>query len=1107
MEVSRSSHHKVGLLPPNFNMTRKYFDHKYEHKQQQGLFSSFRLFMASLQKGMTDLTIQSEVLRNYFFEVSFPNVKHRFRILIKGCNIFNFHAMVVMSQLFTDSSKMQMKVSAAFLLIGLFLYFMTLTSYKNKYRSFCYNIILIVLLLFLILHENYGVISGPTPLCQMVVIVYNTFLLNVDVTLFVSCLLTAQVCRLGVGEKSVVREDGSAVDFEKYIHTGATIMFLKINQTDVDKTVTSNSKMNIANYILMFLLNFVGIFLHSINRFRQLSAFKQLGQNVQIRAKISAKKEEAMVWIAAIMPSCIIPDYMKFMREMKYDHSREGSKILSVFNQSYNDVSILFADIVGFTNMSSNKVATQIVMLLNSLFNSFDAYCTKCGCEKLGTLGDCYYCVAGCPIPRRDHANCCVRMGLGMCVIIQDFNKEHNERVNMRVGIHTGRVNAAVIGKCRFRYDVYSYAVIIANEMESSGMPGRVHISESTFHLVQHYYPVEPGEDLEIKVEKQFGIHGSVMTIERMKTYFVIASNVEGAEFQANDKVKAELKVIADVNALDSGSQSSGSDESESEEDEDVALVRAMKVDPEHQADLFIKPPLHPVTQSFVSESVERDYRNLLLTRGALTFESARLAPTLDGISSSLTLLIMTIVVAACFPDWDYSSDDEIFRYVHERKLQLMSMVLKISLPITANILSLILVIPLIMECIWPDSTPRFLRTYLMRNIRQFLYGMLPFVVILCKQWCFSDPQKIYRQSNILSLFTIHSILHTLLFTSGSSWVNIGTVFLRAFIAIDLFTYNNLCQIIGYNGTIHTRFEYNTSKCGFYRGDRQADLHIDENILYNVFGIICTAFIVCSMALHNDQNLRLSFFATLEADRRRRQAEEASHQTQELLYNIVPEFVMLQLRERGVSLANASYAIAVDNSGVAFASISNFFSSYYREDFKGGESALALLNKIISTFDETTMKNEYKDVDKVKTINDCYMVASGLNVQEVQKNFDVNDHLHSLLDFCIELIEIIDEFNLTWVIGDDKFKLKIGYNTGPITAGIIGTTKPLFDIWGDTVNVASRMYSTGAPGMIQVPVYVRKQLRKRYDFKKRGEIFVKGKGMMQTFTYFRRRYA
>ena len=132
--------------------------------------------------------------------------------------------------------------------------------------------------------------------------------------------------------------------------------------------------------------------------------------------------------------------------------SRRGAKLSSGVNDQLRtifrpfnmhrmeNVSILFADIVGFTQMSSNKTAEQLVGLLNDLFGRFDVLCGQHGCEKISTLGDCYYCVAGCPEPRKDHAGCCVDMGLSMIEAIGRFDEERGENVSMRVGVHTGTV-------------------------------------------------------------------------------------------------------------------------------------------------------------------------------------------------------------------------------------------------------------------------------------------------------------------------------------------------------------------------------------------------------------------------------------------------------------------------------------------------------------------------------------------------------------------------------------------------------------------------------------------------------------------------------------------
>lgn len=165
-----------------------------------------------------------------------------------------------------------------------------------------------------------------------------------------------------------------------------------------------------------------------------------------------------------------------------------------LFIYPVSEISILFADIVGFTRMSSNKTAEELVRLLNDLYGRFDRLCEQAGCEKISTLGDCYYCVSGCLNGREDHAKCCVEMGLLMVKEIEIFNKDHNVDVNMRVGVHTGTALCGFIGGKRFRFDVWSSDVTLANKMESSGRPGWVHISEDTFKKLDGKFNTEPGE-------------------------------------------------------------------------------------------------------------------------------------------------------------------------------------------------------------------------------------------------------------------------------------------------------------------------------------------------------------------------------------------------------------------------------------------------------------------------------------------------------------------------------------------------------------------------------------------------------------------------------------
>lgn len=175
-----------------------------------------------------------------------------------------------------------------------------------------------------------------------------------------------------------------------------------------------------------------------------------------------------------------------------------GQIIFRPFNMKRMEpVSILFADIVGFTKMSANKTAPALVGLLNDLFGRFDRLCELTGCEKISTLGDCYYCVAGCPEPSADHAYCCVEMGLGMIQAIEQFCQETRETVSMRVGVHTGTVLCGILGMKRFKFDVWSNDVNLANLMEQLGVAGKVHLSEATAQFLGDQYQREDGRVLE----------------------------------------------------------------------------------------------------------------------------------------------------------------------------------------------------------------------------------------------------------------------------------------------------------------------------------------------------------------------------------------------------------------------------------------------------------------------------------------------------------------------------------------------------------------------------------------------------------------------------------
>ena len=158
---------------------------------------------------------------------------------------------------------------------------------------------------------------------------------------------------------------------------------------------------------------------------------------------------------------------------------------------SHSNVSVLFADLVGFTKMSQGMTARQLVEVLHALFSEFDQLVGEAGLEKIKTIGDCYMLVGGLPEARDDHASAVVATGLSMVEAMTHFNQIHQSDLNMRIGIHSGPVVAGVIGKHKFTYDLWGNTVNVASRMESSGTPGKVHISAQTAELLDSTFQLE----------------------------------------------------------------------------------------------------------------------------------------------------------------------------------------------------------------------------------------------------------------------------------------------------------------------------------------------------------------------------------------------------------------------------------------------------------------------------------------------------------------------------------------------------------------------------------------------------------------------------------------
>jgi class 3 adenylate cyclase len=216
----------------------------------------------------------------------------------------------------------------------------------------------------------------------------------------------------------------------------------------------------------------------------------------------------------------------------------------------------------------------------------------------------------------------------------------------------------------------------------------------------------------------------------------------------------------------------------------------------------------------------------------------------------------------------------------------------------------------------------------------------------------------------------------------------------------------------------------------------------------------------------------------VERERIEAELRRSQEQSEHLLLNILPQAIVQVLKENPGAVANQ-----FDDVTVLFADVVDF--SRLTSDLSPAD-LINLLNEVFSTFDELTERHH---LEKIKTIGDEYMVVGGLPTPR-------SDHAEAVAEMALDMQHLITEFRSS---DGEPFSMRIGINTGPVVAGIVGRQKFSYDLWGNTVNIASRMASHGLSGHTQVTQTTFDRLRPHYEFTERGIIDVKGKGEMTTY--------
>ncbi|MEM9771394.1 MAG: adenylate/guanylate cyclase domain-containing protein, partial [Cyanobacteria bacterium P01_D01_bin.73] len=167
--------------------------------------------------------------------------------------------------------------------------------------------------------------------------------------------------------------------------------------------------------------------------------------------------------------------------------------------ERFDDVSILFADLVDFTRLAGEMRPVELVALLNEIVSEFDGLVERHGLEKIKTIGDAYMAVGGLPNPSEDHPQAIANLAMDMQDRIKRYSAGHDLRLSLRIGINTGPVIAGTIGRTKYAYDLWGDAVNVASRMESRGAAGKIHISESTYLRIKNRYDITPRGEVPIK--------------------------------------------------------------------------------------------------------------------------------------------------------------------------------------------------------------------------------------------------------------------------------------------------------------------------------------------------------------------------------------------------------------------------------------------------------------------------------------------------------------------------------------------------------------------------------------------------------------------------------